>query len=47
MVAQQGLFILLFTLAMKSEHHSEMLESLITGSTFLAKKKDDVDRDHL
>ena len=48
LVAQQGLFILLFTLAVKSEHHPEMLESLITGSTFLAKKeKDHVDRDHL
>lgn len=44
-VAQQGLFIL-FTLAVENEHHPEMLENLITESTFLA-KKDDVDRDHL
>lgn len=45
LVAQQGL---LFTLAVKSEHHPEMLESLITGSTFLVKEeKDHVDRDYL
>lgn len=48
LVAQQGLFFLLFTLAVKSEHHPEMFKSLITGSTFLAKmEKDHGDRDHL
>lgn len=48
LVAQQGLFFLLFTLAVKSELHPEMLQSLITGSRFLVgKEKDHIDRDHL
>lgn len=37
-MAHQGLFIL-FILAVKSEHHPEMLESLITGSTLLVRKR--------
>lgn len=47
LVAPAGNFIL-FTLAVKSEHHPEMLESLITASTFrMEKEKDHVYRDHL